>query len=275
MPLQPVKDMNEYKRIKDTLRERFEAERTGDQDLFREQTKTLQPLINTQQQTIKAIKDGRDSSATALTDALVPLARELQRKNDQAEHLMPQQVYSKDVAAITPALSEFMNVDLDAGLSETDKENLDVMQFDLPSVVFTNKTIDGTIERIKSENRSIGQKLGTGPVGKKLTQREKDIFESQKQTLRTYKEKIKALRGARQFASTPIKAGTGVDVIYYPNVGDLCNKLSQLHLAKQAGNNGLDNNINSILDELLSIKAVDKDEYNTLHKNIFGNIECL
>jgi hypothetical protein len=67
----------------------------------------------------------------------------LQRKNDQ-EQLMPH-----DVPAITPAPSEFMNVDLDAGLSETDKENLELMQFDLPSVVFTNKTIADTIERIK------------------------------------------------------------------------------------------------------------------------------
>ena len=267
MPLQPVKDINEYKRIKDTLRERFEAERTGDQDLFREQTKTLQPLINTQQQTMKAIKDGQDSNSTALTDALVPLARQLQRKNDQ------EQLMLHDVPAITPISSEFMNVDLDAGLSETDKENLEIMQFDLPSVVFTNKTIAGTIERIRTENRSIGQKLGSGPVGQKLTPREKEIFESQKQTLKTYKEKIKALQGARQFVSTPKKAGTGLDVIYYPNVEDLCNKLCQLHLAKQAGNNGLDNNINSILDELLNIKAIDKDEYNTLHKNIFGNIK--
>jgi hypothetical protein len=225
-------------------------------------------LINTQQQTIKAIKYGQENNATALTDAvtnaLVPTARQLQ-------HLMPQ-----DIPAITPAPSEFMNVDLDAGLSETDKENLELMQFDLPSVVFTNKRIVGTIERIKTENRSIGQKLGTGPVGQKLTQREKEIYESQKQTLKTYKEKIKALQGARQFVSTPKKAGTGIpgtDVIYYPNVEDLCNKLSQLCLAKRAGNNGLDNNINSILDELLNRNAINKDEYNTLHKNIFGNIQ--
>jgi hypothetical protein len=58
-----------------------------------------------------------------------------------------------------------------------------------------------------------------------LTQREKEIFESQKQTLKTYKEKIKALQGARQFVSSPKRAGTGLDVIYYPNVEDLCNKL--------------------------------------------------
>ena len=31
MPLQPVRDIGEYKKIKESLRKRFEAERTGDQ----------------------------------------------------------------------------------------------------------------------------------------------------------------------------------------------------------------------------------------------------
>ena len=48
MSLQPIKDINEYKRVKESLRNRFEQDRTGDQDLFREQTKIIQPLINTQ-----------------------------------------------------------------------------------------------------------------------------------------------------------------------------------------------------------------------------------
>ena len=64
--LQPVKDIGEYKRLKETLKDRFENERTGDQDLFREQTKILQPLINTQQQTVKAIKDSQVASSNAL-----------------------------------------------------------------------------------------------------------------------------------------------------------------------------------------------------------------
>ena len=79
-----------------------------------------------------------------------------------------------------------------------------------------------------------------------------------------------------QFVSTPKKAGNGLrgriggfDVIYYPSIDDLCVKLTQLVAAKQAGHNGLDNNINSILDELLRVQEIDKDEYNILYKNIF------
>ena len=67
MILQPVRDIGEYKRVKEALRDRFENERTGDQDLFREQTKILQPLINSQQQTVKAIQDSQDVNSTAIS----------------------------------------------------------------------------------------------------------------------------------------------------------------------------------------------------------------
>mgnify|MGYP003402071764 CR=1 FL=1 len=39
MPLQPVRDIGEYKKIKESLRKRFEAERTGNNSVL---TKELQ-----------------------------------------------------------------------------------------------------------------------------------------------------------------------------------------------------------------------------------------
>jgi hypothetical protein len=275
MTLLPVKDINEYKRVKEALRDRFEAERTGDQDLFREQSKILQPLINTQQQTVKAIKDGQD--VNAVSNALLPFTRELQRRNDQVDMLAEQPFYQQELPAITPISPEFMKVDLDAGLNETDRENLEDMEFQLPSTVFKNKLIEETLEKIKTENRRIGQKLGTGPVGQKVEVNEKKVYQSRKKTLETYKQMIEGLEGAKQFVSTPKKAGKGLkhargrtDVIYYPNVDDLCARLAQLDAAKQAGNNGVDNKINSILDELLRVQAIGKDEYDNLYKNIFN-----
>src|SRR5271155_1040830 len=101
MTLQPVKDISEYKRLKETLKDRFENERTGDQDLFREQTKILEPLINTRQQTVKAIKDSQDASSTAISNALVPIVRELER--EQADSLMQQPFYGKELPAIAQA----------------------------------------------------------------------------------------------------------------------------------------------------------------------------
>src|SRR5271169_4582838 len=112
MPLLPIKDMNEYKRLKETLRDRFEAEQTGDQDLVREQTKILQPLINTQQQSVKAFKDNQDVNATAVSNALVPLTREMQRRNDQVDLLAEQPfLQQQQLAPVTPIYPEFMKID--------------------------------------------------------------------------------------------------------------------------------------------------------------------
>src|SRR5271157_1233755 len=274
MTVQSVKDIAEYKRLKETLRDRFENERTGDQHLFREQTKILQPLINTQQQTVKAIKDGQDASSTAITNALLPVVRELERR-EQAILLMEQPFYREELPAIAElahASPDILKVDLDANLNQTDLENLEDMSFELPSVVFKNKTVEDVLEKIKTENRSIGQKLGKKTL---LKNPELKVYQSRKETLKSYQQIIEGLQGAEQFVSTPKKRGKGlknkiVDAIYYPSIDDLCAKLIELNAAKQAGNTGLDNNINSILDELLRVQAIDKTEYNNLYKNIFG-----
>src|SRR5271157_2380303 len=273
MSLHPVKDISEYKRLKDVLRDRFENEKTGDQELFREQIKILQPLISTQLQTVKAIKDGQDASSTAISNALLPVVRELERRG-QTDLLMEQPFYREALPAIAQASPDIVKIDLDANLNQTDLENLEDMSFELPSNVFKHKTVEETLEKIKTENRSIGQKLGKNT---KLKPKELKVCESQKETLKTYQVIIEGLRGAKQFVSTPKKRGKGlknktVDVIYYPSVDDLCENLTQLYAAKQAGNTGLDNNINSILDELLRVKAIDKTIYNNLYKNIFGYI---
>ncbi len=181
MPLQPVKDIKEYKRVKEALRDRDEAEWTGDQDLFRQQTKILQPLINTHQQSVKAIKECQEVNIKALE----PLTRELQRRNDQAAAaaLLAEQ----PLPTITQASPGVININLDSNLDETDVKNLKDMSFELPSVVFKNKAIEETLEKIKTENRSIGQKLGKGPVGQKVTTKDKDIYSSRKKTLENCK----------------------------------------------------------------------------------------
>src|SRR5208282_6598444 len=155
--LHPINDIGEYKRVKKVLTDRYESERTGDQDLFREQTKILQPLINTQEQTVKAIKNSQDVNNTALGNALIPLVRELEKRNDQVDSLMEQPFYSQEIPAIANASPEIPTIYLDADLDETDRENLQDMDFDLPSVVFKNKTVEDVFDQIKTENRSIGQ----------------------------------------------------------------------------------------------------------------------
>jgi hypothetical protein len=156
---------------------------------------------------------------------------------------------------------------LDSDLDETDKRNLQDMNFDMPSVVFKNKKIEATIAKIKTENRRIGQKLGRGSEARgRFGGLEKEKYESFKKTLKIYRLKIEGLEGAKQFVGKGLKKS---DVLFYSSVDDLCTRLLQLYSAKQAGNTGLDNIINSILDELSKVNAISKDEYDNLYKSIF------
>ena len=260
MPLQPVRDIGEYTKIKASLRKRFEAERTGDQDLFTEQTKLLQPLINTQEQTEKAIRANKDVSLSVLS-------KELQRRNDQFDLLSEQPFYQYQ---IEPAIqgskpARGIEVNLDSGLSDSDKTNLKVMRFKLPSEVFDEKTIEEVLEKIKTTNRAFGQYLGKNSTA---TKPQKESYQSQLETLKIYKKKILGLEGAQQFVGKGLKKKKTTEVILYKSIDDLCTKLEQLNAAKQAGNTGLDNNIISILDELLQVRAISKNQYDELYKNI-------
>jgi hypothetical protein len=71
------------------------------------------------------------------------------------------------------------------------------------------------------------------------------------------------------FVGEGIETAGGIDVIFYPSIEDLCLKLAEFDAAKQAGNTGIDNRINSVLDELLRTQAISKDVYDNLYKNIF------
>ena len=117
------------------------------------------------------------------------------------------------------------------------------------------------------------------------------MYQYQKDTLEIYDKKIKKLLGVSEFI---VHTGKGCErklckqkrgrdrqrkypeTILYNSTNDLCQKLDKLVAAKRAGNTGLDNSINSILDELLNIGAVDKDFYNNLFKHMLnkqGTIE--
>jgi|GWRWMinimDraft_5_1066013.scaffolds.fasta_scaffold01370_6 hypothetical protein len=263
MPLQPVRDIGEYKKIKESLRKRFEAERTGDQDLFTEQTKLLQPLINTQEQTEKAIKGNKDVSLSVLT-------KELQRRNDQFDLLSEQPFYQYEIEPGLPAIkaskpAKGIEVNLDIGLSDIDKANLKAMHLKLPSEVFEDKKIEETLAKIKTVNRTHGQYLRPDST---VSAKDRDKYVSQRKTSQIYKQIIEGLEGAQQFVGKGLKKKKTTEVILYKNTDDLCSKLEQLNAAKQAGNTGLDNNIISILDELLQVRAITKNEYDKLYKSI-------
>ena len=313
MTLQPIKDVSEYKRLKQTLRDRFESEKTGDQTLFEEQTKKYKPLLTSQQEISKTMQDVANqivesqSEGQAALQPLLPLLQNMQRAQIAAPGQPGQQAlamamspsqYATLQTSLTGQASgqdstshipvpvssrkDIIKVNLDEQLDKNDIDNLNDMKLPLPSKVYQHDNISETLSKIKTHNKSIGQYLGIGPASKSISKDAKVSLESQRATLQKYKALIENTESAKKLLSTrktdKQKTGTGVsnipsavhEISFYSSVDDLCNRLALLCAAKEAGNNGLNNNINSILDELLRINAVDKNEFNHLYSNIFN-----
>ena len=310
MTLQPIKDVSEYKRLKQTLRDRFESEKTGDQSLLEEQTKKYKPLLSSQKELSKTMQDvanqiveSQNEGQTAL-QPLLPLLQNIQRAQVAAPRLLPPvpsyvlpsittpSQYATPQSAIADPdakvshsstssigfISQRSNkVNLDEGFDRQDLDNLRDIGLQLPSRIYESDTIPQTREKIKTLNKSLGQYLGIGAASKKISKESKARMESQRDTLKKYKDRLEQTESANKLltSSKSEKSGKGVpaaihEISFYSSVDDLCNRLALLCASKQAGNTGLNNNINSILDELLRINAIDKNEYNHLYSKIFN-----
>ena len=92
-------------------------------------------------------------------------------------------------------------------------------------------------------------------------------------------EQMKALKyksgeGLRKRKLYKLKRGRGCpkkypDTKFYNSPDELVQELNKLVIAKEAGNTGIDNVIVSLLDELLHIKAITKNEYDKLYSSCF------
>ena len=291
--------LKNYERVKNILKKRFEVEKTGEQSLYADQTKFLQPLIDEQKETSKTIAIGQDS----LANALIPYTNELRQRNEQLDNLQALPFYNaipkiKNVPQSTPmkdttpsrltssssSASDVSNIgvyNLDKMLNETDRENLQDMSLPLPSDVIKQGNYEFILEEIARLNRQCGQY--TGKRSKK-DEKEKEIYKSRRETLELYKmsleEQMRALKyrtgeGLRKRKLHKIKRGRGrpkkyPDTKFYNSPDELAQELNRLVVAKEAGNTGLDNIIVSALDELLNIKAITKNDYDKLYKNIFN-----
>ena len=313
MTLQPIKDVSEYKRLKQTLRDRFESEKTGDQTLLEEQTKKYKPLLSSQKEIAKTLQnvasqivESQNEGQTAL-QPLLPLLQNIQRAQVAAPRLLPPlpsytlpstiipSQYATPQSAIAepdarshiplPVASvssrrDPIRVNLDEGFDRQDPDNLRDIGLQLPSRIYESDTIPETRQKVKTLNKSLGQYLGIGAASKKISKESKARMESQRDTLKKYKDRLDQTESANKLlASSKIeKSGKGLpdankaihEISFYSSVDDLCNRLALLCAAKQAGNTGLNNNINAILDELLRISAIDKNKYNHLYSNIFN-----
>ena len=107
MTLQPIKDVSEYKRLKQTLRDRFESEKTGDQSLLEEQTKKYKPLLSSQQEISKTMQDVANqivesqNEGQAALQPLLPLLQNIQRAQIAAPGQPGQQALAMAMSSIT------------------------------------------------------------------------------------------------------------------------------------------------------------------------------
>src|SRR5207245_978099 len=222
-------------------------------------------------------KDKITTRQDTISNVFVPFTRALEKRNDQLETLQDLPYYNikqgienvpQSKPQDTPQKSKTIYVYLNNRLNTTDIENLDSLEFLTPNEVREDGNINDILKRIGKENRAIGQYLGKAS---KQSDKEKDVFKSQKETLAKYKEIIQDIKRTKQYIVE--KEGEGLkehklckqkrgkgrtkiypDTVVYKNSDDLIIKLNELVIAKEAGNTGLDNTIISILDELLEKK---------------------
>ena len=57
MTLQPIEDIREYKRLKQTLQSRFDLDERGEQNLFGDKIRMLKPLLDASMQQQKLFKN--------------------------------------------------------------------------------------------------------------------------------------------------------------------------------------------------------------------------
>ena len=180
------KEANEYRRVQNAMKEKFNKLTIGDQTQYIDQTKLFKPLIEVQNESSKAIQDKIASNQDVLSNALVPFTTEMKRRNDQVDFPFvdfPKEI--EDVPQSSPIKKD--TYDLHKLLSDTDMENLQDMSLPLPSQVMIDKNYEEVLDKIKTLNRKHGQYLGEGKAGKK-DQKYQKIFESRKVTLQKYRE---------------------------------------------------------------------------------------
>ena len=259
-------DAELYGRVRDEAKKYFLAKKTGDQDLFAKQSKLFDPII----QSTKELEN-KLISELAQEKTLPQL--------EYGSHYECEPGYLKFESTPKPK-SPIFRVDMDGELlNDTHQENLQDMALELPSIVYQANNIEQTLEKIKSINRSLGQYLGGTS---KKPEIEKEIYKSRKETLQIYEKKIKALAQTMEFdvkkgegrKLIKLKRGRGrpktyPDVIHYKSPNELVQKLDEYVAGKKAGNTGLDNYINSILDELVETKAINKSYYDKIYQNVF------
>ena len=130
-------DINEFRNIKSNVKKHYQDQKTGEQNLFQETSKLFKPITESSKESTKQLLTNQQQLLTnqqQLTDQV----NNQNQRIEQVTTLQSLPYYGdpqiEDVPQSTPK-KDYIEVDLDKGLNETDKENLQDMSLDLPSEV--------------------------------------------------------------------------------------------------------------------------------------------
>ena len=269
-------DINDYTKSRKEVEEMYLNDKLGNQQSYADQQRFFGPLIDTAKTTTNTLAEKIVDDKQSLQNILGPFTEQLMRANDQREAIQDMPFYDSLIAESTPKKERpIMIVNLDKELNETDLENLQDLSLPLPSEVYEDGKIDQTLKKIATENRQLGQYLR---VDSKKSTTERRMYESRKKTLETYKDILISVskgskligEGLKRKKLVKLKRGRGRpkgdQVIIYENPSHLTRQLYENIAALRAGNNGVYNTAVTILDELLRIKAISKEDYDAIHK---------
>lgn len=285
-----------FKMLKKIIKQDDIDKKLGKQHSYESHSKLFKPIIDTAKETSKDLQQKIVDDRTNLNNVLVPFTNQLIQANNDRAAIQAMPFYNSDiqeerfsprpVASSTPTKdTPDMFIDLDKLLSDTDKENLKDMSLPLPSEVIEQRNYDSVLEQIKSLNRQCGQY--TGKASKK-DEKEKEMYKSRRETLEMYKmsldEQQKALKykageGLKSKKKKLVKPKRGRGrpktdhIVVYSSPYDLRQQLIKFMSAYNAGHTNVEKIIVHILDELLRIKEITKQEYDILYNDIYNNLK--
>jgi len=129
---------NEYARIRDEAKKHFLAKKTGEQDLFTDQSKLYKPIIQSTKELEKSLVSGQHE----LIEQIVPALR---TRN------LPQLEFDRAQSSPIP-MHAVKTINLDGELlNETHRENLQDMSLELPSEAYAMNIIEHALKKINNE----------------------------------------------------------------------------------------------------------------------------
>src|SRR6267154_284461 len=288
------KEANEYRRVQNAMKEKFNKQNIGDQTQYIDQTKLFKPLIEVQNESSKSIQDKIASSQDVFSNALIPFTTEMKRRNDQVDEVdeveafpfdnFPKEI--EDVPQSTPKKKGFIvDTDFDQKFNVSDRENLVNLSLKLPSEVQIEGNFESVLNSVNKKIKSYGI-LASDKNKKSEREGLTEMYKSQKNTLMKYKNfitrirddnsdfAVKSVKGCRKQSLYKIKLGRGrpkqyPDTTLVTNADEIMDDLNILLASKNAGNTGVDNEINSALDALRKYNVINNDQYKIMYKNIF------